>query len=898
MTSSSTLRRLNADLSEKNDLLHLVRSDELGNELKKFDYSWASNKFEAGSTLADLFESYGWTKGDCSLSRIGQLVYGRIAVHFTDLTAVGATVGSYTIEEKIRSGKNSVVFTARHRVLGREVVLKIIRPGASDNIEESFRKLSRANIPGNVVLPSDIFPVETTDVMGEKLTVNCLVFPKIIGPTFAKFLRQDSLKLNPLVVRSFIGQIGGALAAIESAGAYHGDLHDRNIIVSKSANGAIIFNLIDISFDAVGSLDLETAQNNDLENLATLVWRLLSEQRKSNPRVSFRKFVGSEIFFPVEKLLTNGVTSVNELMSAFRSRSVYESYINDKDAFLSARFKAPDTFRLQRYEELTDPTKAVELFEPLPELMSKLTDFGNIYVSGNRGCGKSTYLAMLGFFPSVDSPVVDPRDIFGIYFPCRQGDFRTLSVHEVGKVVPSSDYYRHILILKTIRRTLEIISKAISRKKLNEPKFCEFLRNALNRVLPAPGIILLEEGVSSELENFLATITKAELASSANPKFPIEADGHYATEVDLIRFFEAIRHDFSDLSNTRFHLLFDDAGEPYVPKPVQYAINDLLISSNPYFCVKFSAEKHTFQSMTSSKKPVEPGHDYFELDISLSLFFGAGSTGIRVEDLEKYFRGIVERRLEYFDYKSRSIVEYLGDDRGAYDKLVHKLMVGERDAYYFGWHAVWSIADRTPRTLLEIVSEIFSAVGVLPETSPFVVPRRDQDRAIRTISEKRLQALSQISGLFSFGGRRRSLGRQLYDVTTTIGSAFHVHLRSQARGKPEEYKTPKQKLAIERNDIYEVSDAAGYILRKLITFGVLDATKAFVARDDGRKKAIYVLNRIYCPAFAIGYRRDDQLALSSSKFEKLLISPDIFRKGGTEFLRTASNDMSGDLFDE
>jgi hypothetical protein len=171
------------------------------------------------------------------------------------------------------------------------------------------------------------------------------------------------------------------------------------------------------------------------------------------------------------------------------------------------------------------------------------------------------------------------------------------------------------------------------------------------------------------------------------------------------------------------------------------------------------------------------------------------------------------------------------------------------------------------------------------------VAMRDQDRAIRTISEKRLESLSQISGSISIRGRVVSLGRHLFETTAAIGSTFRKYLKADAKRQ-----RTRQHLAIERNDLGDLSSEAELVLRRLITFGVLDAGKAGFARDDEMKKPIYVLNRIYCPAFAIGYRRDDHLRLSAGKMELLLLDPQRFMRDGTRRLREDRGGGPDDLF--
>ena len=46
------------------------------------------------------------------------------------------------------------------------------------------------------------------------------------------------------------------------------------------------------------------------------------------------------------------------------------------------------------------------------------------------------------------------------------------------------------------------------------------------------------------------------------------------------------------------------------------------------------------------------------------------------------------------------------------------------------------------------------------------------------------------------------------------------------------------------------------------------------------------LRPIYTPALKMSYRRRECLRLSTTRFEKLLLHPDEFRKTGTRFLRS------------
>ncbi|MER9796990.1 hypothetical protein NKJ36_07545 [Mesorhizobium sp. M0142] len=884
----------NKVIAASTDLLELVARPDLDQTLSTLEYDWRANRANPASPLIATFERHGFIERDgpeIGLTRQGILFVSRLLLRpsVSSREILGTLDTKYEAKAIISVGKNSIVVEAIHRLLRRRFVLKLVRPGASDDMLGSVGLLSRLPDETSILKPIDLVDTTLIDACGKKVDVQCLVFPFAEGITFKEFLLRENRHLNSQVAIAFASQVGSALAALENVGGYHGDLHEGNIIVDER-EFRLHFTIIDISFDAMGSVSSEICRNNDLSNFKQHLWRLLAAQRASVPRSSLRKYIGTRNYRRIEQMLSPDTTSFKRVCEILEDERDYELYLEEKERFLGERFHDPVSFRLQRYEEMTDPEMAVRLFVPLEQLMDKIQGFSNVYVSGNRGSGKSTYLASLGFFPAASSGTVDFREIFGIYFPCRQGEFRPLKQRAEWSEENSRILITNLMIIKIVRRTLEVISAGVASSRLRQAASLEALRNFLDDLVPRPGLVSVDLAVQSELDNLVASMNRVEMDEIAKLERPIQVTARHDA-LTLIRFLETVRQTFPDLTRTRFQILFDDAGSPYAPPNVQAVINDLILSSNPVFCVKLSAEKLTFRFMNSDGKALEEGQDYLERDISQILFIGSGAGGLKREDLELYFRKIVQQRLEAFNYTATDIVSYLGDEQISHEKLLQLLAMRAKNAYYSGWTTVWNIADRTPRNLLELVSEIFAVAGINKDSVPKVVSSRDQDRAIRTISEKRLESLSQIPGAVTILGKEVSLGRRLFATTSAIGSTFGMYLRAE-RGRGRK----RQHLAIERNDLEELHHEAEVMLERLITFGILDANKLQWARDDNVKKPLYVLNRIFCPAFGIGYQRDEHLKLSKGKLEQLLVTPERFIKDGTRLLRETATTHTADLF--
>jgi hypothetical protein len=695
--------------------------------------------------------------------------------------------------------------------------------------------------------------------------------------------------LNAHTIASFIKQVGSVLLYLESIGAYHGDLHSENIIVNTSDSGILSFNVIDVSYGVTGSLNSEACKNNDIELFRQHVWSFLSAQQRFLAKMSIRKYLGSEIFYVVSAIMAPEKKTFKMIMDLFVNNYNYQLIRRKKHEFVEQKFRAPGSFKLQRYEEITDQSVALRLFVPFKEIMEPVLTFSNLIISGNRGTGKSTYLAAIAFFPHDSDKSVNYRDIFGIYFPCRQGEFRLLSSDMIDYDKLGSNRVKHVMIIKIIRRTLETVAEGIELKKLTERSDYSNIKKQLSVFLEKDEIISIDHDVVSEIQNLVSIMVRIEMKELDNLFSSKPYLGNRLTsEIDILTFFQTLQVSFSELTNSRFHILFDDAGRPNMPIEIQKIINDLIVSSNPVYCIKLTTEKYSFEFQTTSGKALESGHDYYHYDLNKVLFTGSKSQGIEQGIIDKYFKQIVERRLDYFEYQSTNIDDYLGDDPAKIDSLINSLANVRRNAYYCGWTMVSRIADKIPRNLLELISEIFLVGNIDKDSKPGIISNRNQDRAIRAVSEKRLRSLGQISGTIELMDNKVSLGRKLFEITSAVGSVFRIYLISE-RGKPRK----DQYLAIERDDFLTIDHNVETLLKESIRYGIFDDSRLDYARNDRIKKQIYILNRIYCPAFGIGLQRDQHLRLSRGKFEELFLYPQKFVKDGTHRLRTfSSNDKS------
>lgn len=915
--STRVIREANLLVTELDSLIRFLTQGEGVEALASTRVNWETGEvLRADPTLVEVLTDHDLVEHQADrllLTRSGMRTMGRLLLDLDALIDLGEPVGGkFEIRSILARGRNSVAFLATHTLLRRDVVLKFIRPGSSEGITSALYSLGEVEGEPYLVHPIDYLRIPHVSVSGDPVTLDCIVFPYVEGRTLEDYLRA-SPPLSPYFFEAFIRQIATGLKALEDHGAYHGDLHGGNILVIGNERSEVLqFRLIDLSY-GVTSPSRDLYEANDLDMFRQHLWRGLTILQQALGGVSVPKHLGARLYEAIRAILTAESLTFDEVLYHIDKNPAYRSFSRRKESFLRDKFSAPQPLGLLRYEEITDPAAAAELFEPYPELMNLVETFGNTLLYGPRGSGKSSYLASLAFFPHSRRQSVDFREIFGVLISCRQGEFKQFSRELIDFSPENVLRIKHVLVLRIIRRVVATLASAVEYNKLSDPHSVDALYRFLERFVQDAALAPYSGALVSAIGNLSAALARFEIRemddlfgrnrSQRRPTVLLD-------EVSLRQFLKEVRNVFAELSRTQFYILLDDAGEPNIPRETQKILNSVVRSVNPIYCVKLSAERFSYDLQDISGKVLEEGHDISTADISHTL---AVKDGIHPErkKLERYFRSIIKRRLEYWRFQSTDIIQYLGQKPIPTRVLVARLAHSRRNAYFAGWDVVWQIADQTARSLLELITEVFAAAEVTPESPSTRIRAQVQHEAIKKVSERKLKALSYTPGRLSIGGRTVSRGRHLYEFATAFGGvarAYLVESKLRIENGSDQYVEEDaaehrydERLAIERNDSTEIHDDAKAILDELVRFGVVDDSRLVQARDDRLHKPIYIFNRIFCPAFKISYRRDSHLRLSRSKFELFLTDPIRFSKVGTQRL-TELEEMgmspAPDLFDE
>ena len=861
--------------SRSQDTNNLLKSYEVFQELSEALKSDSGNIDWKNSQLIfnhsqcqkreNIFGSFDDSLKYFSLTSKGINAFVRSRLDFETLMA--NRIERYKLENILGVGTESVVFCASHITLGTRFAIKLF---TNPDAESAFHQVTdglktrHSGTMSGIVLPIDEFQLPVKTLSGDELQLQCAVFPLVEGVTLRKFCEIES-PLSPYFISDLIRQLTLSLKELESIGICHGDLHLDNILVDQRSDGTVAFKIVDIS-----GKSSEDAPS-DFECFRGILVHVLSMLPLR--KMSLQKHLGPRLYCTVEDILRDRADSFSALLSRIEADVPYKEYERQRSQFIKEQFRSGEALGLFKHEELVDSTVARQMFVPYESFFRDFSLFGNAILYGNRGSGKSSYMASLAYYPSANSHIVSPETSLGILFACRQGEFRQYFSASDAELSANILYLRHLLLTKIVRKTCKLFCDLLStdsRTSFELAPLVSFLR------LAYPQIFFQLEGLSrwEALDSIYQTLVRHETElqqfilqpDTTRRNLPLGAES-------LANFFSAIRQTFDRFFSSRFFILFDDAGTPNIPPAIQRAINDLLISRNSIFCVKVSSERNSYDDRDSTGTAVEVSHDVALFNLSEVYYVPSGISPDRGQ-LRDYFRKLVNLRLK--NYEAIDIAAYLGEVPVKTTALVSKLATDQpKSAYYAGWEIVWQLANSNPRILLELISGIFTYSGITSGSKPDIIPLPVQDECIRSFSENRLRALKYLPGRMTLLGKPVGTGQQIFSIATTFGKISRQRLRDDAKNMN---KRPKRKrfsemLAIEVDKGSDLPTEPNEVLKQLVRFGVFDDCRLITAWDDQKKKPLFLFNRIYTPALGMSFRRDIHWRVSANRLSHFLLRP-------------------------
>lgn len=148
--------------------------------------------------------------------------------------------GEYELIHRLGQGGMGHVYRARHRMIGQDFALKVVKPELRDDPQFAERFRREVEGLGQVNSSHVVRPVHA----GQWKDSAFVVMELIDGNDVETVIRQTDT-FNSADSAEFAAQLVSGLAAIHSAGMVHRDLHPGNVLLNRSGEVKIIdFGLI------------------------------------------------------------------------------------------------------------------------------------------------------------------------------------------------------------------------------------------------------------------------------------------------------------------------------------------------------------------------------------------------------------------------------------------------------------------------------------------------------------------------------------------------------------------------------------------------------------------------------------------------------------------------------
>lgn len=145
---------------------------------------------------------------------------------------IGKTLQEYVIESKLGTGGMGVVYKATHKMIGKGVAIKVLRPDISPDPRDMDRLLDEARIISSIKNRGiiNIFGAGTLED-GR----NYLIMELLEGEALEQRMQRDTrIPAGDAVI--ILEQVLSALSAAHEAGVVHRDLKPANVFLVKEAN--------------------------------------------------------------------------------------------------------------------------------------------------------------------------------------------------------------------------------------------------------------------------------------------------------------------------------------------------------------------------------------------------------------------------------------------------------------------------------------------------------------------------------------------------------------------------------------------------------------------------------------------------------------------------------------
>jgi hypothetical protein len=827
---------------------------------------------------------------------------------------LGSTIGHYTLDEYIGSGRHGHVFKGRHvRRQSAPLAIKIHygepEPGWDDHLDSMYR----LHLVQGVVRLNDYGVVKLTAPLPPDghYTVWDYIPP---GQNLAQYIALRPVKATEMI--AIVEEVLRILHLCRERGsAGHGDLHSGNILIGEpsqigTSDDTLLRQPIYLTdFNQAGD-DQAIALWSDYKGLegviAEMGGRFNQFDASSNDRALVQAASG-----PIRKMLLeqnaaerNTPLQLWEEIRALRKQVKMGSTPLARLALEESETQRMSLGQFQVSEMIGERWQWwKDLF--VPSLIGRMRILGPdipTIITGPRGCGKTMMLRRLSERVILESGEVQglSRDFVGFYV--NANDFADAFAHYPEDPSPNDHVkliaYANLCFIDDILAVLAI--RAAKLGESTDTAFLTFISRLIAREEPP---LLVGEDYIEETRGLVqeAKWTFTEPDDNAIPGLSrlgqIQFLPHLLTK---------LRRSAPWIAAKTVLLFVDDYSTPRVSRAMQVVLNRSLLQRTPEFVAKVATEAvTTFVPIDSSDKTLQDGDDYQTIDLGTEALF--------LDDKERlgYLDAVFAPRLRgdsRVAEDARSLVGLLGSNTTSKTEFARRLRgeMGKDDfvvasgsqvrgasrqrAMYWGAQVFTGLWSGDTRTMIQLLTEladqqagevrriedqmqnrVFRERGGEWLESHGVNPPSDRDAVERAIRE-----LRQLDSSFAFSGG--TYGNHLKAIVEAFAHSARAQLLGPTyveRSAGRVRVVPRMAFRIEIVDEFRLDGLSREIYADLIRYGL------FLRDNRGKSvRGTFVprlyLRRLLIPFCNLPLSKRDHVPLTCAEFCTLLLRPDEF----------------------
>lgn len=782
-------------------------------------------------------------------------------------------------------GAYGVTYKAIDKKLNAPVAIKFLKPENLDNYwkEEAQKASQLRNVPQIVQIYD--FDEDEIEKDGKRFTLHYLVWEFLEGePLKNYFIKKDSFSSEFII--EIVRQLCYAVKAMQVIGLEHGDLHTGNILIipPKDYEPNYNYKLKIIDFGLAKSYIGNTFRN-DMEYVTDILKDFWKKNSISSDdfKIEDKKF---QTLIPnlikqledttLERKLIDPIDTIKKLDDILNTVKIN---LNKEKADLKNPFEYLSAEEMPEYSDLL-----YYLYSSNLPWFKNIESFGNIIISGPRGCGKSMILKNMRWQTKLMSTEYQKKHFFednylGFYIHCHHSIYLPFAGIYINYNDPEiQDKFIHYILLLI---TYEIISTLNIVEEFNllnfSTDFKQELVNILEQNIFSNNILFLQDvNIFSYLSTLLekettyvqkCIIDNIKLNKVAKINFLNELCNFLYKKIDYFK-------------NKKIFFLLDDYSHPKVRQEIQKAFNRILGVRNSLYCFKISSEKFSFTpwdfDLEKANKTFQQDREYTYLDLG-----GKYLSYKKDIELQNFISTIINKRIsrskDVSDLTTDSLFgKYETESGGIAYSLIKDKKTKKRNTLYSGINIIYSLCGGDIATILQLCKEIYDSAYIKTNNEVYSghIPFKIQDKIIREFSKKRLDRIKEI---FNFGTKCY----ELIEVFGKISRAYLYDYGKITKDKNRFYEV----IRIEITDSGKLPSDAFEIYKTLLLEGIFTDEGGRYPWGNGILNNALVLRPIFTPTLQISYRRRECLRISTSKFIKFLIEPNEFSKTATKFLR-------------